>query len=75
MSAMKWKDLEGKTIASVVPDQISVDKYPDWKQPIAQEECWTYGVTLTFSDGTSALIEGLQHDEVGGIELRDKESK
>lgn len=68
---MKWKDLEGKTIVSAVPDQVPAESYPYWKQPIAQEDCWTYGITLTFSDGTSATIEGLRHDEVGGIDLTD----
>ena len=63
---MKWKNLEGKTIVSVVANQIPAASYPE---PIEQDNCWTYGLALTFSDGTSATIKGIQHDEAGGIEL------
>lgn len=69
MSKMKWKDLEGKMIKLVIPDQEPVERY---REPIAQEDCWTYEVKLVFTDGTSATIEGYQHDEVGGIGLKDE---
>lgn len=59
---MNWNDLEGKTIVSVVPDQEDPLKY-------GQEDCWTYGVKLTFSDGTGVVIEGLSHIP-GGIDLK-----
>ncbi len=64
---MTWVDLVGRTIISAVPDQVKASEY---RQPMKQEDCWTYSIELTFSDGSVAIIEGLQHDEVGGIHLR-----
>jgi len=70
---MNWKELEGKTIVSVVSDQVRADAYPPHQQPIDQEDCWTYGIEIILSDGSTVIIEGIQHDEAGGISLRRKE--
>lgn len=63
---MLWREIEGKTIVSVVPDQVPISEY---REPVSEDEIWTYAIVLTFSDGSRVRIEGLRHDEVGGIHM------